>query len=80
LPLNGSLAFLLEERGIKMRKAFIAIGVILLFLVVTSLQSLAEENVIYGCANKTTGILRVVSSPNECLQPEIAVSWNVVGP
>ena len=63
-----------------MRKVLIATGVIILILVLTSLQSLAEENVIYGCANETNGRLRVVSSPNECLQPEIAVSWNVVGP
>lgn len=67
-------------KGLKMKKVFIATGIILAILVVTSLQSLAEENVIYGCANKTNGQLRVVSSPNECRQPEVAISWNVVGP
>jgi hypothetical protein len=63
-----------------MRKVFIAAGIILLVLIVFSLQSIAEENIIYGCINKTNGNLRVVSSPAECKQPEIAIYWNKVGP
>ena len=62
-----------------MRKALIATGVILLVLVVTSLQSLAED-VINGCHHKTTGILRIVSSYGECQPQEIAISWNMIGP
>ncbi len=62
-----------------MRKLFIAVGVIVSFLVVTSLQSYAED-LIYGCINKTNGKLRVVGSPTECKQPEIEIFWNKVGP
>jgi len=62
-----------------MRKLFIAVGVIVSFLVVTSLQSYAED-LIYGCINKTNGRFRVVGSPTECLVPEIAIYWNKVGP
>jgi hypothetical protein len=63
-----------------MRKALITTGVILLFLVVTSLQTLAEENVIYGCIKKANGKLRIVDSSTECKKQEIAIYWNKVGP
>ena len=62
-----------------MRKAFIATGVILLVLVVTSLQSIAEENVIYSCVNKS-GKFRRVNTPNDCKESETAIYWNKVGP
>lgn len=64
---------------LKMRKAFIAVEVILLFLIVTSLQSYAED-LIYGCINKTNAKLRIVDSPTECKKPEIAFYWNKVVP
>jgi hypothetical protein len=63
----------------KMRKAFIATGVIILVLVVTNFQSYAED-LIYGCIKKYNGKLRVVGSPTECRKLEIAIYWNKVGP
>ena len=62
-----------------MRKALIATGVIILVLVVTSLQSIAEENVIYGCVKKN-GQFRIVNTPNDCKESETAIYWNKVGP
>jgi hypothetical protein len=62
-----------------MKKAFITAGIILFVFVVTNLQTSAEEDVIYGCIRRY-GILRVVSSPNECRQNEVPVFWNKVGP
>ena len=62
-----------------MRKALIATGVILLVLVVTSLQSIAEDNVIYSCVDKG-GKFRIVNTPNDCKDSETAIYWNVVGP
>jgi hypothetical protein len=62
-----------------MKRIFIIAGGILLILVVTSFQSLAEENVIYGCVGKS-GKLRVVNAPGECRNMETAIYWNKVGP
>ena len=71
--------FFYWKRRSKMRRSFIAAGVILSLLVVISLQSYADD-VIHGCIHKTNGKLRVVGSPNECKQTEIAIYWNKVGP
>jgi hypothetical protein len=35
---------------------------------------------IIACAKKTTGALRAVSSPSDCLSTETALTWNQVGP
>ncbi len=59
-----------------MRKALIATGVVLLFLVVTSLQSFAEQDVIHGCVHKTTGKLRIVDDPDKCKKLENSISLN----
>ena len=61
-----------------MRKIFIATGVILSFLVVTNLQSYAED-VIYGCVDEK-GKIRVVGSPDECKKRETEISWNETKP
>ncbi|MDB4265054.1 hypothetical protein N9893_03210 [bacterium] len=61
-----------------MRKVFIAAGIILLFLVVTSLQSYAAD-LIYGCVKKQ-GELRIVSGSGECKRNETEISWNEQGP
>ena len=62
-----------------MRKTFITTGVILLFFIVTILQSHAED-LIYGCVKMPYGTLRIVSSPTKCSSTEIAIYWNQVGP
>jgi hypothetical protein len=36
--------------------------------------------VIYGCAQKNSGDLRIVTSPAQCKSNENLVSWNQVGP
>jgi hypothetical protein len=77
--LKGGLAFLMGKGGGKMRKALIATGVILLVLVVTNLQSIAEENIIYSCVDKS-GKFRKVNAPNDCKESETAIYWNKVGP
>lgn len=62
-----------------MRKLFIAMGLIVALLGVTSIQSFAEDNVIYGCIDKT-GKLRIVSDPNGCnLKKETSIPWNQTG-
>ena len=64
-----------------MKKLFIAIGLILSFLAVTSVQSFTVEDKIYGCVSKKWGRLRIVSNCNKCLHRwEQCISWNVEGP
>jgi hypothetical protein len=62
-----------------MRKGFIVVAVILLILVATSIQSLAEENLIYACFGEN-GKVTIVNDPNECKEKETAIYWNKVGP
>jgi len=40
----------------------------------------AEEGIIYACAHKNSGDLRIVESPDDCRKPEVALWWNQVGP
>lgn len=61
-----------------MRKVFIAVGVVVSFLVVTSHQSLAAD-VINGCYHKTTGKLRIVGGPSGCINNETAIFWDIQG-
>jgi hypothetical protein len=61
-----------------MKKLFIVTGAFLLFILVITAQSLAQD-VIYGCVKKSGGV-RVVSGPGECKGAETAIYWNVVGP
>ena len=63
-----------------MKKLFIILGVIFLFMVSTSIQSLAQDQVICGCYKKQNGQLRIVNSPNDCRPSEVAISWNLIGP
>jgi cysteine-rich repeat protein len=63
-----------------MKKLFIVLGVIFVFMVSTSIQSLAQDQVIYGCYKKQNGQLRIVNNPNDCRPSEVAISWNLVGP
>jgi hypothetical protein len=74
-----------------MKKIFIAIIVILVFLVATSVQSLAghkhkdqdppEGNEIYGCVkmHKKHGKLRIVSDPSQCKGNETLIYFDLVG-
>jgi hypothetical protein len=62
-----------------MRKLVIGVGMIFLFMVSTSIQSLAED-VIYGCYKKQNGQLRIVNNPSDCRPSEVAISWNLIGP
>ena len=38
------------------------------------------NGVIYACARKTNGRLRVIKAPGSCLRTETAISWNARGP
>jgi len=37
---------------------------------------LAQENLIYGCAHKQNGKLRIVSGPGQCLNTEYSLWWD----
>jgi hypothetical protein len=39
-----------------------------------------STEIIYACANRTNGQMRLASSPGDCKKPEIALSWNQAGP
>ncbi len=43
-------------------------------------QVLMSGSVIYGCYKENNGQLRIVSAANQCVQGEIAISWNMEGP
>ena len=60
-----------------MRSALISASVILLILVVTSIESVAED-VIYACVNKS-GSLRIVGDCNECKVRENCISLPMAG-
>jgi hypothetical protein len=60
-----------------MRKALIATGIILLVVMVTSLQSLAEENVICVCVKKNGQML--LNESTQCKLTERLLCWNVEG-
>ena len=46
----------------------------------SAVVGLADNNIIYGCIQRFTGKFRVVNNPSKCRPPEIAISWNKVGP
>jgi hypothetical protein len=37
-------------------------------------------NTIQGCYDNKTGVLRKVTSPNDCNQKETPISWSIIGP
>jgi hypothetical protein len=59
-----------------MRKQAFTLITILGLLLITWLPCHAEDNVIYGCAKKKNGQLRLVSNPSKCLKSEYAVTLN----
>ena len=62
-----------------MRKLLMTTGVILAVLVATTIQSSAqtEVEVINGCVNNKTGVLRI---SDKCTKSETPISWNQTGP
>jgi hypothetical protein len=69
--------FVSEERRVKMRGAFIAIGVILLFLVVTVLHTSAAENAICVCVKQNGQML--LSESGQCKPNQNLLCWNAEG-
>jgi hypothetical protein len=64
-----------------MRKTtVVAACIFIAILVVAGLPQLSDAGVIYGCALKMTGALRIVSGPGKCTRYETAISWNQAGP
>jgi hypothetical protein len=65
-----------------MRKAiqtFMVVSMILALLVVTGIsESFAGE--IHACITKSTGNIRIVSTPGQCKSNEAPISWNQAGP
>jgi len=65
-------------RGLKRWVEFaVFAGVVQLLLPCTSV---AEAQIVYACANKSTGELFKVASPGDCKKNQTPVSWNVQGP
>jgi hypothetical protein len=67
----------LNEEG-PMKKVFLTTIVLCTVFFVMAGSCFAQ--VIYGCAQKNSGDLRIVSSPAQCKSNENLVSWNQVGP
>lgn len=63
-----------------MKKLFMAIGMILFFLISINTQTFAQEDPIHGCYSKKNGKLRIVSAPNVCKKGEESIDWNRTGP
>ena len=61
-----------------MRKVFLTTIVLCTVFFVMAGSCFAQ--VIYGCAHKNSGDLRIVTSPAQCKSNENLVSWNQVGP
>lgn len=79
--MSDNSAFLLfeKEKNI-MRRFAVILAVFTVLLIANCTESLAEENVIYGCVQKVTGNLRIVSSPGRCRPLEAPISFNQAGP
>jgi len=56
------------------------IGICLTVLIIAGFPRLGDAAVIYGCQERLTGFVRIVSGPGKCLQLEIPISWNQDGP
>jgi len=64
-----------------MRTKSLLCGCILLLLMVVAMATPCfADNVIHGCVSRLFGILRIVSSPGQCLNGETPISWNQTGP
>lgn len=48
--------------------------------VLVAQPGVVNNTVINACADKTTGLLRLVLPPGPCRQSETAISWNIQGP
>jgi hypothetical protein len=71
--------FVWRKGSQKMRRVFIAIGLVLVFLVGTNIQIQAQE--IHGCFSNREGKLRIVSGSEECnTKKETYLYWNQTGP
>ncbi|HVA96099.1 MAG TPA: pentapeptide repeat-containing protein [Candidatus Acidoferrales bacterium] len=57
----------------------VAVG-ITVTVTVTKVTGQTASEVIYACAQKQTGTLRMVAAGASCRQDENAVSWNIQGP
>ena len=49
------------------------------FNTTTTQAQTTNSNTIYACYHKNTGVLRKVSGPGQCKNPEIQISWSVSG-
>lgn len=59
---------------------FLAILVAGISFAIASASNPSDSNVIYGCYNKNTGILRLVSADYTPTTQEVLISWNITGP
>ena len=63
------------------RLTFAAIPALFLFPLAAAAQVIRppQVNIIYACANNTTGDARIVASKANCTATETFFAWNVVG-
>ena len=62
-----------------MGKLTMTMGAIFFILCATCIQSLAEENVIYGCVDEK-GKMVIIDSVSQCKDKKAVIYWNKVGP
>jgi hypothetical protein len=60
-----------------MRRIFIVCGLVFAFLLMAQAETLAQE--VYGCVNKRTGVLRIVSDLALCTAKETQLTLNQSG-
>lgn len=62
-----------KKRRKKMKKTLLSLLILCLLFVVGVCTSYAADGIIYGCTVKSTGLLRIVSSPADCKNSETAI-------
>jgi hypothetical protein len=60
-------------------KRFAVMGLIVIMVIIIWTSSQGAENMIYGCYQGRTGLLRIVSDLSKCKKTEIPISWNQAG-
>jgi len=56
------------------------IGLCLAVLIIAGFPLVGDAATIYGCQERLTGFVRIVSSPSQCNRFETPISWDSVGP
>lgn len=63
-----------------MKKIILVLLFALPLLMIVTSPCLAQNNTVYSCVTKSTGNIRIVTTPDSCKSNEALLSWNVAGP